>query len=77
MKRCVISGLGIACLPLMTVNDEMKEERLKIIPCDGGFKKIFSQVAYHKNKWISPALSMFIDITLKDARDWSCAKTTC
>lgn len=71
MKRCVMSGLGIAFLPLMTVNDEIKEGKLKIIPCSGGFKQIFSQVAYHKNKWISPALSMFIDITLKYAKDWS------
>ncbi|WP_391560600.1 LysR substrate-binding domain-containing protein [Robertmurraya sp.] len=71
IKRCVISGLGIACLPLMTVNDEINQEKLKIIPCDGGFKKIFSQVAYHKNKWISPALSEFIDITLKHAKSWS------
>ncbi|OAH61466.1 LysR family transcriptional regulator [Domibacillus aminovorans] len=77
IKRCVMSGLGIACLPLMTVNDEIKEGRLKIIPCVGGFKQTFSQVAYHKNKWISPALSMFIDITLKHARDWSYGETTC
>ncbi|MEK1832625.1 substrate-binding domain-containing protein [Priestia megaterium] len=68
MKRCIMSGLGIACLPLMTVNDEIKEGKLKIIPCVGGFKPIFSQVAYRKNKWISPALSMFIEITLKHAR---------
>ena len=77
MKRCVMSGLGIAYLPLMTVNDEIKAGRLKIIPCVGGLKQVFSQVAYHKNKWISPALSMFIEITLKHARDWSCAETTC
>ena len=77
MKRCVMSGLGIAYLPLMTVNDEIKAGRLKIIPCVGGLKQVFSQVAYHKNKWISPALSMFIDITLKHARGWSCAETTC
>ncbi|MFL0498482.1 LysR family transcriptional regulator [Priestia megaterium] len=69
IKRCVRSGLGIACLPLMTVEDEIKEGRLKMIPCDGGFKQIFSQVAYHKNKWISPALSAFINITLKHAKD--------
>ncbi|MGW9102095.1 LysR family transcriptional regulator [Priestia megaterium] len=77
MKRCIMSGLGIACLPLMTVNDEIKEGKLKIIPCVGGFKQIFSQVAYRKNKWISPALSMFIEITLKHARGWSCAEATC
>ncbi|MEH7589088.1 LysR family transcriptional regulator [Priestia megaterium] len=77
MKRCIMSGLGIACLPLMTVNDEIKEGKLKIIPCVGGFKQIFSQVAYRKNKWISPALSMFIEITLKHARGWSCEEATC
>ncbi|MFP7737272.1 LysR family transcriptional regulator [Priestia aryabhattai] len=77
MKRCIMSGLGIACLPLMTVNDEIKEGKLKIIPCVGDFKQIFSQVAYRKNKWISPALSMFIEITLKHARGWSCAEATC
>ncbi|SFH58494.1 DNA-binding transcriptional regulator, LysR family [Priestia megaterium] len=76
IKRCVRSGLGIACLPLMTVEDEIKEGRLKMIPCNGGFKQIFSQVAYHKNKWISPALSAFINITLKHAKDWSSEKIT-
>lgn len=77
MKRCVMSGLGIACLPLMTVNDEIKEGKLKVIPCDGDFKQIYSQVAYHKNKWVSPALSTFIDITLRHAKDWSFEETTC
>ncbi|WP_342043592.1 LysR family transcriptional regulator [Bacillus sp. OTU2372] len=77
IKRCVMSGLGISYLPLMTVEDEIQEGRLKIIPCDGDFKQIYSQVAYHKNKWISPALSAFINITLKHARDWACMETTC
>ncbi|MCQ6282791.1 LysR family transcriptional regulator [Bacillus sp. EB600] len=77
IKRCVMSGLGISYLPLMTVEDEIQEGRLKILPCDGDFKQIFSQVVYHKNKWISPALSAFINITLKHARDWACVETTC
>ncbi|MFJ8247076.1 LysR family transcriptional regulator [Peribacillus asahii] len=77
IKRSVMSGLGIAYLPLMTVNDEIEAGRLRIIPCEADLKQIYSQVVYHKNKWISPALSMFIDITLKHARDWSCAETTC
>ncbi|MGG4453951.1 hypothetical protein [Brevibacillus porteri] len=41
------------------------------IACEGGFQKLFSQVVYHKNKWISPALSEFIDITLKHTKGWS------
>lgn len=77
IKRSVMSGLGIAYLPLMTVQDEIKEGKLKIIPCETDLKQIYSQVVYHKNKWVSPALSSFIDITLKHARDWTCAETTC
>lgn len=28
-----------------------------------------SQIAYHKNKWISPALKKFIEITLKHSKE--------
>ncbi|WP_045516295.1 LysR family transcriptional regulator [Neobacillus niacini] len=74
IKRSVMSGLGIAYLPLMTVQDEIKEGKLKIIPCEADFKQIYSQVVYHKNKWVFPALSSFIEITLKHAKDWSICK---
>jgi DNA-binding transcriptional LysR family regulator len=77
IKRSVMSGLGIAYLPLMAVQDEVEEGKLKIIPCEVDLKQIYSQVVYHKNKWVSPALSNFIDITLKHAKDWSCVEATC
>ncbi|MEH7236666.1 LysR family transcriptional regulator [Bacillus sp. JJ1562] len=77
IKRSVMSGLGIAYLPLMTVQDEIKEGKLKTIPCEAELKPIYSQVVYHKNKWVSPALSSFIDITLKHAKDWSCVEVVC
>ncbi|MEH7524091.1 LysR substrate-binding domain-containing protein [Bacillus sp. JJ1503] len=77
IKRSVMSGLGISYLPLMTVQDEIKEGKLKMIPCEADLKQIYSQVVYHKNKWVSPALSSFIDITLKHAKNWSCVETVC
>ncbi|MEI2405925.1 LysR family transcriptional regulator [Niallia taxi] len=70
IKRCVMSGLGISCLPLMTVKDELYEGRLKIIPTDVNLESIFPQLIYHKNKWTSPALSRFIDITLNYSKEW-------
>ncbi|MEI3607292.1 LysR family transcriptional regulator [Pseudogracilibacillus sp. SE30717A] len=72
IKRSVMSGLGIAYLPLMTVQDEIMEGKFKIIPYEADLKPIYSQVVYHKNKWISPALSSFIEIIVKHAKDWSC-----
>lgn len=72
IKRSVMSGLGIAYLPLMTVQDEIMEGKLKIIHYEADLKPIYSQVVYHKNKWISPSLSSFIEIIVKHAKDWSC-----
>lgn len=74
IKRSVMSGLGIAYLPLMAVQNEIDEGKLKTIPCEAELTKIYSQVVYHKNKWISPALSSFIEITLKHAKSWSCVE---
>jgi len=74
IKRSVMSGLGIAYLPLIAVQDEVEAGKLKIIPSEAGLKQIYSQVIYHKNKWVSPALASFIDITLKHAKEWSCAE---
>jgi DNA-binding transcriptional LysR family regulator len=71
IKRCVRSGLGITCLPLMTVKDEIDQEKVRIIPCGSSFPTIFAQIVYHKNKWISQAMTEFIAITLKHAKSWA------
>lgn len=77
IKRCVMSGLGISYLPLIAVKEEIQQGTLKMIPCVGDLQEIFSQVAYHKNKWVSPALTMFIEITLKHSKEWSYVETSC
>ena len=77
IKRSVMSGLGIAYLPLMTVQSEVVEGKLKNIPCNAEMKQIYSQVVYHKNKWVSPALASFIEITMKHATNWSCEEAVC
>ena len=71
MKRCVMSGLGIACLPLIAVNDEIKEGKLKVIPCDGDFYRFLLKLLTTKTSGFPLLYAMFIDITLKHARDWS------
>ncbi|MCE0449885.1 hypothetical protein FO446_08355 [Brevibacillus brevis] len=71
IKRCVRSGLGITCLPLMTVKEEIEQRKVKIIPCDSSFPTIFAQVVYHKNKWVSPAMTEFIAITLQHEKSWA------
>ncbi|MBN8235853.1 LysR family transcriptional regulator [Halobacillus kuroshimensis] len=63
IKQCVIAGLGIAALPHMVVERELTEGRI----VDLGWKipqpPLFTQLAWHKDKWLSPPLKDFIDIS--------------
>ncbi|GGG68582.1 LysR family transcriptional regulator [Paenibacillus radicis (ex Gao et al. 2016)] len=71
IKRCVSSGLGIAYLPLICVEEELKNNQLKTIAYEGTIPKIYSHMVHHKNKWLSPALSGFIQLTKKHAQTWA------
>jgi DNA-binding transcriptional LysR family regulator len=63
IKQCVIAGLGIAVLPEMTVTKELALEQIAALPWKGPDFEVFTQVAWHKDKWISPALKAFLEIT--------------
>jgi DNA-binding transcriptional LysR family regulator len=62
IKQCVIAGLGIAVLPEMTVEKEIKQCTIAVLPWGGQNFPIATQLAWHKDKWISPALKAFIEI---------------
>jgi DNA-binding transcriptional LysR family regulator len=61
-KKCVISGLGISVLPEMTVRQEIATGQLKDLGWTGADFNIYTQMLYHKNKWLSPALISFIQL---------------
>lgn len=63
IKQCVIAGLGIAVLPEMTIEKEIKQGLIAVLPWAGQNFPIATQLAWHKDKWISPALKAFIEIT--------------
>ena len=62
IKQCVISGLGIAVLPEITVAKEIAQGQIAVLPWKGKEFNIATQLAWHKDKWISPALEAFIEI---------------
>lgn len=55
-----MSGLGICLLPQIAVEEEMNTGKLIPLNWSGPEFSIVSQVLYHKNKWVSPALQAFI-----------------
>lgn len=63
IKRCVMEGIGIAALPKIAVEKEVKEGRLAILNWNAPNFPIFIQLFRHKNKWMSPALKAFLDVT--------------
>lgn len=60
IKKAVISGLGIALLPRVAVEAELAAGLLTDLQWEGPQFNIVTQISYHKDKWISPALDAFI-----------------
>ncbi|ACV63812.1 transcriptional regulator, LysR family [Desulfofarcimen acetoxidans DSM 771] len=61
-KRCVINGLGITILPRVTVEAELNQGTLVDLGWNSSDFNIITQVAYHKDKWVSPVLRSFLEL---------------
>lgn len=62
IKRCVMSNLGVAFLPRFTVEAELEQGLLKECALDLTDGAMTAVCAYHKNKWKSPAMELFLKI---------------
>lgn len=70
IKQCVMAGLGIALLPLVTVQNELREGKMARLAWDDSEQQVATQVAYHTKKWKSPALSEFLQIVEQHVTHW-------
>jgi DNA-binding transcriptional LysR family regulator len=70
IKQCVMVGLGIAYLPRITVESELNEGKLIALSWYQDQPVVLTQMVYHKNKWLSPALRAFIDVVRRHAAQW-------
>lgn len=61
IKQCVQAGLGITLLPAMAVQDELAAGALVALPWSGPAFPVVTQLAWHQDKWLSPALAGFIE----------------
>ncbi len=65
IKQCVVAGLGVALLPEMVVKKDIEEGRMKELPWKSSVPPLYTQIAWHKDKWITPPLAEFISLTRK------------
>ncbi|HEY3425979.1 MAG TPA: LysR family transcriptional regulator [Negativicutes bacterium] len=61
IKQLVMLGLGISMLPHFTVEKELQNNQLAVATHQLPVPQYMTQLIYHKNKWLSPALYAFIE----------------
>ncbi|MDD2621009.1 MAG: LysR family transcriptional regulator [Syntrophomonadaceae bacterium] len=61
IKQLVMNGMGITILPRVSVEYEVSQNLLLELPWDQTPLPVFTQIAYHKNKWLTPAILSFIE----------------
>ncbi|MGB3261364.1 LysR family transcriptional regulator [Paenisporosarcina sp.] len=66
IKQCVVSGLGISLVPYISVESLLQEEKIKVIESSSENLMFYAQISYHKNKWLSEAHKLFINMVLED-----------
>ncbi|MEG6584119.1 LysR family transcriptional regulator [Dendrosporobacter sp. 1207_IL3150] len=62
IKQCAINGLGITLLSKTAVTEELTSGDLADLNWNGPDFAVLNQVAYHKDKWLSPAISAFLQL---------------
>ena len=62
LKQCTMAGMGITILPRMAVQAELESGRLAPLPWAKPVGPLPTQLIYHRDKWMSPALRGLIEI---------------
>lgn len=61
IKQCAISGIGIAFLPEIVVEAEIERGELVALPWQIPDLRVYTQMLWHKDKWLSPIMLSFIE----------------
>ena len=63
IKQCVMAGMGLTFLPAIAVRSELAQGRLAALAWTGEDYGLVTQMAWHRDKWLSPALRAFIELS--------------
>ena len=62
IKNLVKNDVGITFLPRFAVAEELESGELEEIPTDMKKRHITAVCAFHQNKWVSPAMELFMKL---------------
>lgn len=68
IKQFVASGLGVALLPEAAVAKELSQGKLVNLNWTGPEINVYTQLVYHKDKWLSPTLIAMLELVNKHSR---------
>ncbi len=69
IKGCAALGMGIALLPVIAVATELRDNRLSTLRWSGPPMDILTQLIWHRDKWMSPALDVFVKMLQKELQE--------
>lgn len=61
IKQCAMAGIGIAFLPELTTEAEVDRGELIVLPWKIADLHVYTQILWHKDKWLSPILLSFLE----------------
>lgn len=61
IKKYVIDGLGVSYVPTYAIENERKEGKLIAVEYESDLV-FYTQLLYHQNKWLNPAMESLIDM---------------
>jgi DNA-binding transcriptional LysR family regulator len=65
IKHSVMAGLGVTVLPEIAVAEEVRGKRLVILPWSEAGIEVAVLMIWFRDRWISPTLRAFMDVTRK------------
>lgn len=65
IKQTAMAGLGVTVLPRMVCSAEFEQGLLVELPWAGPPIQVVTHVIHHRDKWVSPALAAFLEMTQK------------
>jgi len=63
IKQCVMAGIGLTFLPTIAGQVEIAAGALVPLPWPGPPFEIVTQLVWHKDKWLSPAIRAFLAVS--------------
>jgi DNA-binding transcriptional LysR family regulator len=63
LKECAAKGAGVTLLPESNVRQELAKRRLAVVPWSESPLEVAILMAWHRDRWVSPTLQSFMDLT--------------